>query len=225
MYSFSIEGEYPQNPREILLGKEVADTIGAKAGSSIQLTYKPTVKLSDDVADDWVPGATLSGSAEGWNSALVTVALSLDEEGKVASVSVDASTQTPEIGGLADFSYPTSLIRRGRVQGGGTVIPTITATPGDVYYIEEGNKDMYSFIYEDDDYEYYIRLRRLSPRENWRLMGFPDEAFDKASSVNSNCQLFKQAGNSIALNALVAVIGQFFEGKEDFYKSFNAYNP
>ena len=99
---FSIEGEYPQNPREILLGKEVADTIGAKAGSSIQLTYKPTVKLSDDVADDWVPGATLSGSAEGWNSALVTVALSLDEEGKVASVSVDASTQTPEIGGLAE---------------------------------------------------------------------------------------------------------------------------
>lgn len=80
---------------------------------------------------------------------------------------------------------------------------------------------MYSFVYEDDEYEYYVRLRKLTPRENWRLMGFSDEDFDKAASVNSNCQLYKQAGNSIVKNVLVGIIGQFFEGKEDIYKQIS----
>ena len=99
---FSVEGAYPENPREILIGKEVAETIGVKVGSSIQLTYKPTVRVSEDASDDWVPGASLSGSAEGWNSALVAVSLTLDGEGKISAVSIDASSQTPEIGGLAE---------------------------------------------------------------------------------------------------------------------------
>ncbi|HEM6121594.1 TPA: DNA cytosine methyltransferase, partial [Streptococcus suis] len=41
-----------------------------------------------------------------------------------------------------------------------------------------------------------IRIRKLTPRECWRLQGFPDWAFDKAQAVNSNSQLYKQAGNS-----------------------------
>lgn len=97
---FNVEGEYPQKSRDVLLGKEVADIIGAKVGSSIQLTYKPSVTVSENVSDDWVAGASLSGSAEGWNSALVTVSLVLDDEEKISSLDVDASTQTPEIGGL-----------------------------------------------------------------------------------------------------------------------------
>ncbi|HEM2770514.1 TPA: DNA cytosine methyltransferase, partial [Streptococcus suis] len=39
-----------------------------------------------------------------------------------------------------------------------------------------------------------IRIRKLTPRECWRLQGFPDWAFDKAQAVNSNSQLYKQAG-------------------------------
>ena len=99
---FSVEGEYPENPRDILIGKEVADTIGVKAGSSIQLTYKPTVTVSENASDDWTAGASLSGSAEGWNSALVNVSLTLDDEEKIASLTIDASSQTPEIGGLTE---------------------------------------------------------------------------------------------------------------------------
>lgn len=44
-----------------------------------------------------------------------------------------------------------------------------------------------------------IRIRKLTPRECWRLQGFPDWAFDKAREVNSNSQLYKQAGNSVTV--------------------------
>ena len=43
------------------------------------------------------------------------------------------------------------------------------------------------------------RIRKLTPRECWRLQGFPDWAFDKAQEVNSNSQLYKQAGNSVSV--------------------------
>lgn len=54
------------------------------------------------------------------------------------------------------------------------------------------------------------RIRKLTPRECYRLMGFSDEDFDKASAVNSNNQLYKQAGNSICVPVLEAIFKQFF---------------
>ena len=47
--------------------------------------------------------------------------------------------------------------------------------------------------------------RKITPKEAWRLMGFKDEDFEKASKVNSNTQLKKQAGNSIVVNVLEAI--------------------
>lgn len=46
------------------------------------------------------------------------------------------------------------------------------------------------------------RVRKLTPRECWRLMGFDDTDFEKAAKVCSNSQLYKQAGNSIVVNVL-----------------------
>jgi len=89
-----------------------------------------------------------------------------------------------ENGGVADLSYPTSKTRRGRVQENGTVSPTITATETGVCKIED------------------YRVRKLTPKECWRLMGFTDADFSKAEEVNSNSQLYKQAGNSIVVNVL-----------------------
>lgn len=51
-----------------------------------------------------------------------------------------------------------------------------------------------------------LRIRKLTPREVWRLMGFDDEDFKKAAKVNSNAQLYKQAGNSIVVNVLEAIL-------------------
>ena len=56
-----------------------------------------------------------------------------------------------------------------------------------------------------------LRIRKLTPKECWRLMGFSDEAFEKASQVNSNTQLYKQAGNSIVVNVLEAIFKELLE--------------
>ncbi|MCW1041368.1 DNA cytosine methyltransferase [Streptococcus anginosus] len=53
------------------------------------------------------------------------------------------------------------------------------------------------------------RIRKLTPRECWRLQGFPDWAFDKAQEVNSNSQLYKQAGNSVTVNVIEAISKKF----------------
>ena len=51
-----------------------------------------------------------------------------------------------------------------------------------------------------------IRIRRLTPRECWRLQGFPDEYFDKARAAGiSDTQLYKQAGNSVTVNVARAI--------------------
>lgn len=47
-----------------------------------------------------------------------------------------------------------------------------------------------------------IRIRRLTPRECFKLQGFTDEQFDKAVAVNSETQLYKQAGNAVTVNVV-----------------------
>lgn len=51
-----------------------------------------------------------------------------------------------------------------------------------------------------------LKIRKLTPRECWRLQGFPDWAFDRAQEVNSNSQLYKQAGNSVTVNVIKAIV-------------------
>lgn len=97
-----------------------------------------------------------------------------------------------KVGGCYDASYPDSKTRRGRVQEGGDVTPTITAQGGEnINYVET--------VY---------RIRKLTPRECWRLMSFDDEDFEKAASVESNTQLYKQAGNAIVKQVLMAIFSQ-----------------
>ncbi|OFR41650.1 DNA cytosine methyltransferase [Streptococcus sp. HMSC071H03] len=50
-----------------------------------------------------------------------------------------------------------------------------------------------------------FRIRKLTPKECWRLQGFPDWAFEKAQEVNSNSQLYKQAGNSVTVNVIAEI--------------------
>lgn len=52
------------------------------------------------------------------------------------------------------------------------------------------------------------RVRKLTPKECWRLMGFSDEDYEKAAEVNSKTQLYKQAGNSIVKDVLMAIFSQ-----------------
>ena len=56
-----------------------------------------------------------------------------------------------------------------------------------------------------------LRIRKLTPKECWRLMGFDDEDFEKAAKVNSNSQLYKQAGNSICVPVLMAIFKELIK--------------
>lgn len=84
-----------------------------------------------------------------------------------------------------DLAYPNSKTRRGRV--GHSVAKTLPTSDS------QGVLDNY-------------RVRKLTPKECWRLMGFDDSDFEKAAKVNSNSQLYKQAGNSIVVNVLEAIL-------------------
>lgn len=55
------------------------------------------------------------------------------------------------------------------------------------------------------------RIRKLTPLECWRLMGFKDEQFRKAEAVCSNSQLYKQAGNSIVVNVMEEIFKELFK--------------
>lgn len=62
------------------------------------------------------------------------------------------------------------------------------------------------------------QLRNLTPKEVWRLFGFEDNDVEKASEFVPDTQLYKQGGNCIVVNCLVAILGQLFKGKESIYR-------
>lgn len=83
------------------------------------------------------------------------------------------------------LNFPNSTTRRGRVGKGisGTLDTSCAVGTLDKNY----------------------RIRRLTPKECFRLQGFPDELFEKAKAVNSDAQLYKQAGNAVTVNVAFAV--------------------
>ena len=96
-------------------------------------------------------------------------------------------------GDCIDLAYPNSKTRRGRVGHG--VSKTIAT--GDTMGVLQND----------------MRIRKLTPKECWRLMGFDDEDFEKAAKVNSNTQLYKQAGNSIVVNVLEGILKNLLKGE------------
>lgn len=61
-----------------------------------------------------------------------------------------------------------------------------------------------------------IAIRKLTPKECWRLQGFSDAQYEKAAAVNSNSQLYKQAGNAVTVN-VVEEIGKHIMHIENCY--------
>lgn len=60
-----------------------------------------------------------------------------------------------------------------------------------------------------------LRIRKLTPKECWRLMGFSDIDFDRAAQFISNSQLYKQAGNSIVVDVLENIFRELFLKEQD----------
>ena len=108
-----------------------------------------------------------------------------------------------ELPGIADLNYINSTTRRGRVQEGGQISPTI-ATENTPSVLEK-------FTWEIDGVKYLVRIRKLTPRECFRLQSFSDEDFDKAAAVVSNTQLYRAAGDSIAEEVLKAIFRKLLD--------------
>lgn len=80
---------------------------------------------------------------------------------------------------------------------------------------KDGMTNTITSVQKDNYLSDGFRIRKLTPKECWRLMGFDDTDFDKAAKVNSNTQLYKQAGNSIVVNVLEAILKELLDGSAD----------
>lgn len=105
------------------------------------------------------------------------------------------------------MAFPESETRRGRVIEEGDISPTldtgcevgvITAQNGHGVTLENGE---------------VIRVRKLTPKECFRLQGFPDEYFERAAEVCSDSQLYKQAGNSVTVNVIYEIAKRLAEAE------------
>ena len=123
-----------------------------------------------------------------------------------------------EVGGVADFLYPTSKLRRGRVQGGGQICPAITSQNFGVCKVEKNIKDDLmdeltdsspKQIFESIDWDNTeYRIRKLTPRECGNLMDVEEKDIDVMLSTVSNTQAYKMYGNSIVVSVLCAIFSQ-----------------
>lgn len=122
-----------------------------------------------------------------WNTGISRTLTATDYK-HVPKVAIKNATkqgyQMAEVGDGIDLAYPESETRRGRVQPQRS--NTLT-TSDNLGVLVNGEP---------------IRIRKLTPKECWRLQGFSDEQYEKAAAVNSNSQLYKQAGNAVTVNVV-----------------------
>lgn len=101
-------------------------------------------------------------------------------------------------GSLFDMSYPDSTTRRGRVQEGGKVSPTLMASSEAPCHYEGKVEQSY-------------RIRKLTPKECFRLMGVTETDIDKIQQSGvSQSQQYKMAGNSIVVDVLEHIFRKMF---------------
>lgn len=101
-----------------------------------------------------------------------------------------------------NLAVPTSKTRRGRV--GRDMVNTLDTSCNQGIFVEISPElTVYAVYYPPKDC--YIAIRKLTPKECFRLQGFTDDYFEKAAFVNSDSQLYKQAGNAMTVDVVKAV--------------------
>ena len=101
-----------------------------------------------------------------------------------------------------NFSMPNSKTRRGRV--GQEIANTLDTSCDQGIFVQVSEElTVYAVWYEK--YQCYIAIRKLTPKECFRLQGWSDDYFEKAQFVNSDSQLYKQAGNGVTVTVIEAI--------------------
>lgn len=101
-----------------------------------------------------------------------------------------------------NLSVPGSKARRGRV--GKEVANTLDTSCNQGIFVKVSDElIVYAVWYEK--YQCYIAIRKLTPKECFRLQGWSDNYFEKAQFVNSDSQLYKQAGNGVTVTVIKTI--------------------
>ena len=101
-----------------------------------------------------------------------------------------------------NFSMPNSKTRRGRV--GQEIANTLDTSCNQGIFVQVSEElTVYAVWYEK--YQCYIAIRKLTPKECFRLQGWSDDYFEKAQFVNSDSQLYKQAGNGVTVTVIETI--------------------
>ena len=101
-----------------------------------------------------------------------------------------------------NLSVPGSKTIRGRV--GKEIANTLDTSCNQGIFVQVSEElVVYAVWYEK--YQCYIAIRKLTPKERFRLQGWSDDYFEKAQFVNSDSQLYKQAGNGVTVTVIEAI--------------------
>lgn len=161
--------------------------LGAKTGLYLIDQSLTEPKLTEEarcITARYTAGATKRSAM---NSGVLEVQPILTQGIKVRN-GTKQGYQLAEVGDSVDLSYPSSLTRRARVGRGIAHNLSCSCQMGAVVW--NGR---------------VVKIRRLTPKECFRLQGFSDDLFEKAKAVNSDAQLYKQAGNGVTVPVVYAI--------------------
>lgn len=161
--------------------------LGAKTGLYLIDQSLTEPKLTEEarcITSRYTAGAT---KRTAMNSGVLEVQPILTQAIKVRN-GTKQGYQLAEVGDSVDLSYPSSLTRRARVGRGIAHNLSCSCQMGAVVW--NGR---------------VVKIRRLTPKECFRLQGFSDDLFEKAKAVNSDAQLYKQAGNGVTVPVVYAI--------------------
>jgi DNA (cytosine-5)-methyltransferase 1 len=161
--------------------------LGAKTGLYLIDQSLTEPKLTEEarcITARYTAGAT---KRTAMNSGVLEVQAILTQGIKVRN-GTKQGFQLAEVGDSVDLSYPSSLTRRARVGKGIAHNLSCSCQMGAVVW--NGR---------------VVKIRRLTPKECFRLQGFSDDLFEKAKAVNSDAQLYKQAGNGVTVPVVYAI--------------------
>ena len=128
---------------------------------------------------------------------------------KTADGKIELEVNPELVGGVGEKNFGKQYRQGNRVYNSESVAMALGASP-------VGNTGGYSYLYAVEE-KIKWRIRKLTDKECWRLMNFSDSDNDRASSFVSASSLYKQAGNSIIVGVLIAIMSSLFI--EDGYKS------
>lgn len=196
-------GRNPENPSDRTVGAPTEQRLEINTrGISNTLTtvQKDNYVIESIATDKIIRVGNVNPSGRGMNGEVVsdkgispTLTTNKGEGGKVMISNEDGSSEfligsTQKNAGVTDGTYSTTLTASMGTGGGHVPMHNLTEN---------------------------YRIRKLTPLECFRLMGVCDDDFYKAEEVNSNSQLYKQAGNAIVVNVLEGIFGELFSATKN----------